>query len=104
MKDKYKKFYMMFDKRFKNLILCSNLNSDCGVIHNGKLTGDNYGNKFLHLVNSDDCGDSIFLDFDRKMGKEKRYETTITRKLIDCCETLSNGGVVLNNDRGISLY
>ena len=28
MKDKYKKFYMMFDKRFKNLILCSNLNSD----------------------------------------------------------------------------
>jgi hypothetical protein len=31
MKDKYKKFYMMFDKRFKNLILCSNLNSDCGV-------------------------------------------------------------------------
>jgi len=29
MKDKYKKFYMMFDKRFKSLILCSNLNSDC---------------------------------------------------------------------------
>jgi hypothetical protein len=42
------------------------------------------------LVNSDDCGDSIFLDFDRKMGKEKRYETTIPRKLIDCCKTLSN--------------
>ena len=66
-----------------------------GVIHNSKLTGDNYGNKFLHLVNSDDCSDSIFLDFDRKMGKEKRYETTITRKLIDCCKTLSNGGVDL---------
>ena len=32
MKDKYKKFYMMFDKRFKNLILCSNLNSDCRMI------------------------------------------------------------------------
>ena len=31
MKDKYKKFYIMFDKRFKNLILCSNLNSDCGM-------------------------------------------------------------------------
>ena len=31
MKDKYKNFYMMFDKRFKNLILCSNLNSDGGV-------------------------------------------------------------------------
>ena len=31
MKDKYKKFYMMFDKRFKNLILCSNLNCDRGV-------------------------------------------------------------------------
>ena len=28
---KYKNFYMMFDKRFKNLILCSNLNSDGGV-------------------------------------------------------------------------
>ena len=54
-----------------------------GVIHNSKLTGDNYGNKFLHLVNSDDCGDSIFLDFDRKMGKEKRYETTIPQKLIE---------------------
>ena len=31
MKEKYKNFYMMFDKRFKNLILCSNLNCDCGV-------------------------------------------------------------------------
>ena len=77
---------------------------ESGVIHNSKLTGDNYGNKFLHLVNSDDCSDNIFLDFDSKMGKEKRYETTITRKLIDCCKTLSNGGVVLNSDRGISLY
>ena len=47
---------------------------------------------------------AIFLDFDSKMGKEKRYETTITRKLIDCCKTLRNGGVVLNSDRGISLY
>ena len=44
-------------------------------MHNSKLTGVNDGNKFLHLVHSDDCGDSIFLDFDRKMGKEKRYET-----------------------------
>ena len=75
-----------------------NLVCDSGVIHNSKLTGDNYGNKFLHLVNSDDCGDSIFLDFDRKMGKEKRYETTIPRKLIDCCKTLSNGGVSLNRE------
>lgn len=33
MKDKYKKFYMMFDKRFKNLILCSNLNCDGRVIY-----------------------------------------------------------------------
>ena len=31
MDKKYKKFYMMFDKRFKNLILCSNLNCDGGV-------------------------------------------------------------------------
>ena len=31
MRKKYKKFYMMFDKRFKNLILCSNLNCDGGV-------------------------------------------------------------------------
>ena len=69
-----------------------------GVIHNSKLTGDNYGNKFLHLVNSDDCGDSIFLDFDRKMGKEKRYETTIPRKLIDCCKTLCNCGVIQNSE------
>ena len=69
-----------------------------GVIHNSKLKGDNYGNKFLYLVNSDDCSDSIFLDFDRKMGKEKRHETTITRKLIDCCKTLSNGGVSLNRE------
>ena len=37
MKDKYKKFYMMFDKRFKNLILCSNLNSDGRVEGNGDL-------------------------------------------------------------------
>ena len=55
-----------------------------GLIQNNKLTGDNYGNKFLHLVNFNDCSDSIFLDFDHKMGKEKRYETTIPRKLIDC--------------------
>ena len=72
--------------------------SHCGVVCNSKLTGDNYGNKFLHLVNSDDCGDSIFLDFDRKMGKEKRYETTIPRKLIDCCKTLSNCGVIQNSE------
>ena len=50
------------------------------------------------MVNSDDCGDSIFLDFDRKMVKEKRYETTIHRKLIDCCKTLSNGGVVSTDE------
>ena len=31
MKDKYKKFHMMFDMRFKNLILCSNLNSYCRI-------------------------------------------------------------------------
>ena len=31
MDKKYKKFYMMFDKRFKNLILCSNLNCDGGI-------------------------------------------------------------------------
>jgi hypothetical protein len=37
MKDKYKKFYMMFDKRFKNLILCSNLNSDGGISSNREL-------------------------------------------------------------------
>ena len=60
-------------------------------MHNSKLTGVNDGNKFLHLVHSDDCGDSIFLDFDRKMGKEKRDGTTIPRRLIDCCEALRNG-------------
>ncbi len=31
MKQKYKKFYMEFDKRFKNLILCSNTLSDDGI-------------------------------------------------------------------------
>ena len=74
------------------------INKGENLIHNSKLTGDNYGNKFLHLVSSDDCGDSIFLDFDRKMGKEKRYETTIPRKLIDCCKTHSNcDGNLLKN-------
>ena len=43
MKDKYKKFYIMFDKSFKNLILFSNLNSDCGVSCHSDLKGDNYG-------------------------------------------------------------
>ena len=85
------KKYITFYKKF---ILQTKTLNDCGIIQNSKLTGDNYGNKFLHLVNSDDCGDSIFLDFDRKMGKEKRYETTIHRKLIDCCKTLSNCGVI----------
>ena len=42
MKDKYKKFYMMFDKRFKNLILCSNLNSDCRVSLNSDLEIEDY--------------------------------------------------------------
>ena len=88
MDKKYINFYKKFILQTKTL-------NESGVINNSKLTGDNYGNKFLHLVNSNDCGDSIFLDFDRKMGKEKRCEITITRKLIDCCKTLSNGGVVL---------
>jgi len=63
------------------------------VIHNSKLTGDDDGNKFLYLVNSDGWGDSIFLDFDRKMGKEKRHETTIRRKLSNGCKTRCLGGV-----------
>ena len=37
MKEKYKKFHMMFDKRFKNLIPCSNLNCDGGVEQNREL-------------------------------------------------------------------
>ena len=37
MKDKYKKFYMMFDKRFENLILCSNLICDRRVVQNSEL-------------------------------------------------------------------
>ena len=80
MKKKHLDFLLKFYKPKSRQL---NLLSDSGVIHNSKLTGDNYGNKFLHLVNSDDCGDSIFLDFDRKMGKEKRYETTIPQKLIE---------------------
>jgi hypothetical protein len=31
------------------------------------------------------------LDFDRKMGKEKRDGTTTPRRLIDCCDALRNG-------------
>ena len=91
MKEKHIEFLIRFHKPTSRQL---NLLSDSRVIHNSKLKGDNYGNKFLHLVNSDDCGDSIFLDFDRKMGKEKRYETTIHRKLIDCCKTLSHCGVI----------
>ena len=34
MEEKYKKFYKMFDKRIKNVILCSNLNSDGGMSSN----------------------------------------------------------------------
>ena len=43
MDKKYKKFYMMFDKRFKNLILCSNLNCDGRVERNGALKRKYYG-------------------------------------------------------------
>jgi len=31
MDKKYKKFYMMFDKRYKNLILCSNTLCNGGI-------------------------------------------------------------------------
>tara|TARA_B100001287_G_scaffold57685_1_gene46033 strand:- start:334 stop:474 length:141 start_codon:yes stop_codon:yes gene_type:complete len=37
MEEKYKKFYIAFDKRFKNLILCSNTLSDGGVVWNREL-------------------------------------------------------------------
>ena len=37
MKEKYKKFYMMFDKRFKDLILCSNTLCNYGIVQNSKL-------------------------------------------------------------------
>ena len=93
MKERHIEFLIRFYKPTSRQL---NLLSDSRVIHNSKLTGDNYGNKFLHLVNSDDCGDSIFLDFDRKMGKEKRYEITFHRKLIDCCKTLSHGRVIFD--------
>ena len=42
MKEKYKKFHMVFDKRFKNLILCSNLNCDGGVTLNRELLRKKY--------------------------------------------------------------
>ncbi len=32
MEEKYKKFYKMFDKRFKNLILCSKTLNHSGVV------------------------------------------------------------------------
>ena len=48
MKDKYKKFYMMFDKRFKNLILYSNLNCDGRVKENSELGGKNYETRYYH--------------------------------------------------------
>ena len=91
MKERHIEFLIRFHKPTSRQL---NLLSDGGVIPDSALWGDNYGNKFLHLVNSDDCGDSIFLDFDRKMGKEKRCETTIPWELIDCCKTLSNVGVI----------
>ena len=34
MKERYKKFYMMFDKRFKNRILCSNTLCDSRAVYN----------------------------------------------------------------------
>ena len=37
MEEKYKKFYIAFDKRFKNLILCSKTLSDSGVEKNSDL-------------------------------------------------------------------
>ena len=45
MEEKYIKFYKTFHKKFKNdknLILCSNLNSDGGVILNSDLEIENY--------------------------------------------------------------
>ena len=39
MEEKYKKFYIMFDKRVKNLILCSNILCNCRVDLNSALTG-----------------------------------------------------------------
>jgi len=73
MKDKYKKFYMMFDKRFKNLILCSNLNCDGRVISNSDLKRCNYGNK--HMGNGGVCvrTNSTFANFKiNKQTKRKR--------------------------------
>ena len=40
MEEKYKKFYMMFDKRFKNLILCSNSVGNGGVILGSGVTDE----------------------------------------------------------------
>ena len=50
MKDKYKKFYMMFDKRFKNLILCPNLNSDSRMILLGFYTSDPYDDEGVPIL------------------------------------------------------
>ena len=37
MEEKYKKFYIAFDKRFKNLILCSKTLSDGGIVLSDEL-------------------------------------------------------------------
>ena len=43
---------MMFDKRFKNLILCSNLNSDGGVVSSSDLKLVTYGLRKKYLRDS----------------------------------------------------
>ena len=94
MKDKYKKFYMMFDKRFKNLILCSNLNSDGGVISNSALKRGNYGSNgntgFCIWTNSICSNRKINKDSERKKNSRRELQ----RGIMHCSKTLCYGGVV----------
>ena len=74
MKDKYKKFYMMFDKRFKNLILCSNLNCDGGISERSDFASRNRDTYLTFILN---CRSDYLVAYPQK--EQKKYKTKLSR-------------------------
>ena len=74
MDKKYKKFYMMFDKRFKNLILCSNLNCDGGISKSSDFASRNKDTYLTFILN---CRSDYLVAYPQK--EQRIYKAKLSR-------------------------
>ena len=94
MEEKYLKFYNKFIRHSKTV-------SHCGVVHNSKLEGENYGwiisSSFLFCTCRSSCtckNGKINKNFERK----RNPGSGLQGRVIHCLYQVSQGGIILNSN------